>query len=152
MPVLHPEGRWLLAGWGSEAFYTTAGTYADIQARAVWQATTGDRAVMRLDVWDALPVQDMPGLRWITLTPAQYATLRAGILGSFARDAQGQTIPSAAAGFTDTDGFWLGVGRFDLFHTCNVWVGQQLRATGLRFGLWTPTPQAVALSLWLNET
>lgn len=150
VPVSHPDARWLLAGWGSEAFYTTAGTYADIQASAVWQAATGDRAVMRLDVWGELPAQDMPGLRWITLRPAQYATLRAGILASFARDGQGRPIPSAAAGFTGTDGFWRGAGRFDLFRTCNVWVGQQLRGAGLRFGLWTPTPQAVALSLWLN--
>lgn len=150
VPVTHSDARWLLAGWGSAAFYTTAGTYSDIQASAVWQAATGDRAVMRLDAWGELPDQNIPGLRWITLTPAQYATLRAGILGSFTRDAAGRPVLSAAAGFTGSDGFWLAEGRFDLFRTCNVWVGQQLRAAGLRFGLWTPTPQAVALSLWLN--
>lgn len=34
--------------------------------------------------------------------------------------------------------------------TCNVWVGERLRRAGLPFGNWTPTPQAVRLSLWWN--
>lgn len=151
VPVNHPAARWLLAGWGSQAFYTTAGSYADIQAGVVWQAATGDRAVMRLDVWGELPQAEVPGLRWILLTPEQFAVLRAGILASFSRGVDGRPLPSPAAGFTATDGFWLAEGRFDLFRTCNVWVGEQLRAAGLRFGLWTPTPQAVALSLWLHS-
>ena len=40
-----PDARWLVVGWGSAAFYTTAGTYADIAPSAVWTAATGDAAV-----------------------------------------------------------------------------------------------------------
>jgi uncharacterized protein (TIGR02117 family) len=147
VPVSHPDARWLVVGWGSAAFYTTAGTYADIAPSAVWTAATGDAAVMRVDVWGALPDEDWPGLRWVTLTPVQYAALRGAILASFHRNAGGRPVALPVAGFTGTDGFWQAEGRFDLFRTCNVWVGRMLRQAGLRFGLWTPTPQAVSLSL-----
>lgn len=32
VPVNHPDAQLLILGWGSAAFYTTAGTYADIAA------------------------------------------------------------------------------------------------------------------------
>lgn len=151
VPVRHPDARWLVVGWGSEAFYTTAGSYSDISAASLWRAATGDGSVMRLDVWGDLAGQEIPGLSWIRVTPAQYARLRTGIRDSFATGPAGQPQPVAVAGFTGTDGFWHGRGGFDLFRTCNVWVGAQLRGAGLRFGLWTPTPQAVALSIWANQ-
>ena len=50
VPVNHPQAEWLVFGWGSAAFYTTAGTYADITASAILTAATGDDAVIRLDV------------------------------------------------------------------------------------------------------
>lgn len=147
VPVSHPDARWLVVGWGSEAFYTTAGTYADITLAAIWTAATGDVAVMRVDALGDLP-DDVPGLRWLNLTPAQYARLLTGIDASFARDTAGPPQPVPVAGLTGSDGFWRGTGQFNLMHTCNDWVGEQLRAAGLRFGWWTPTPQAVTLALW----
>ncbi|MGL4278726.1 MAG: TIGR02117 family protein [Albidovulum sp.] len=144
-----PGARWLVAGWGSQAFYTTAGSYADVQMSAVLRAATGDKAVMRLDVFGALPETDQPGLHWISLTSDQFSELRRGILASLDRDAAGAPILADVAGIAKTDGFWLALGRFDLIRTCNVWVGDQLRAAGLRFGVWTPTPQSIDLSLRL---
>ena len=35
VPINAPQAEWLLVGWGSEAFYTTAGSYADMQPGAV---------------------------------------------------------------------------------------------------------------------
>jgi len=150
VPLSHPDARWIVIGWGSRAFYTTAGTYADVTAGAVWTAATGDAAVMRVDALGEIP-PDAPGVRWLYLSPAQYARLAAGLRGSFAEDGAGVPVPLAEAGFTGTDGFWQGTGHFSLFRTCNVWVGDQLRAAGLRFGLWTPTPQSVDLALWWQQ-
>ncbi len=146
VPVSNPEAAWLIVGWGSAAFYTTAGTYADITASAVLTAATGDSAVMRIDVLGTLP-EDMPGVVWLPLTDAQYTNLLNAIDEGFTRDAAQNPLPSSAPGLTSTDGFWLGTGHFSLLRTCNVWVGERLRLAGLRFGLWTPTPQAVDLAL-----
>lgn len=146
VPLRHPQARWLLFGWGSAAFYTTAGRYADIAPGAVWTAMTGDSAVIRLDVLPDLPA-DQPGLVWLDLTAAEYARLLQGLETDFTRDSAGRRLPLPAA-LSETDGFWQAEGHFDLGRTCNVWLGQQLRAAGLPFGRWTPTVWSVNLSLW----
>lgn len=141
VPVDHPGADWLLIGWGSRAFYTTAGSYADIAPGAVWTAATGDSAVMRLDVTGALPPQ-APGIDWLDLTPGQARALTDELLGAITGTAR---IPDA--GFTATDAFFPAAGRFHLLRTCNVWLGERLRRAGVPVGLWTPTPFSLRLSL-----
>ena len=146
VPLDDPRAKWLLVGWGSRAFYTTAGSYSDITARAAITAITGDSAVLRLD---ALP--DLTGwdeLRELALSPAQYAALLAQIDGVLIRDNIGEPKLIVNAGLTTTDAFFAATGHFNIFRTCNVWLGEVLRASGLRFGAWTPTTAAVNLSLW----
>ena len=132
-----PDTEWILIGWGARDFYTTAGTYADITAGPVWRAVTGDRGVLRID---ALPAVDTQGLATLSLDPARYRRLLAAIAAS----RTGGRVPG---GFTATDAFFEAGEGFDALRTCNVWVGEMLRAAGLRFGRWTPTPQSLRLSV-----
>lgn len=149
VPIAHPDARWLIVGWGAREFYTTTGTMSDITPGVVWRAATGDASVMRVDVWGQADLQGLPNYRALTLTEAQYQTLIAGIEASFVRDpATGRRIVVKAPGFYTTDAFFAGRERFHLFNTCNVWVGRQLRAAGVRFGVWTPATWSVDLSLW----
>ena len=97
---------------------------------------------MRVDVVGTLS-RDLP-VRHLLLTDRQYAALLAAISESFAG-----TTPLPQKGFGETDLFYPAVGRFYLGRTCNVWVGNMLRAAGLRFGLWTPLPVSVSLSHWI---
>lgn len=138
VPVDAPGAAWILVGWGAREFYTTTGTYSDMSAGPIWSALTGDTSVLRLDVWSDIDLGDRPG---ITMSAAQYTRLLAALAGSTDRRAL------AHPGFTETDRFFGGTGRFDVLRTCNVWVGEMLRAAGLRFGIWTPTPQAVRLAI-----
>ncbi len=140
VPVRHPGAEWLIFGWGSRAFYTTAGTYADITPGPVFTAATGDAAVIRLDV--AGPLSPHPNLRYLDLSEPQYLALIAGLLQAFAAE-----TALDHPGFTGTDAFFPAKGRFHLFRTCNVWVGQTLRASGIPFGIWTPANWSVSLSL-----
>ncbi len=144
VPINNFNAVWLSIGWGSEAFYTTAGSYSDVTLGAVAKAATGDSGVMRFEVYGALP-QD-PALRRIPVSIAQLDALRASIRGDLA----GAPVPLALDGYSTTDAFYPAAGRFHLLRTCNVWVGDKLSAAGLDFGLWTPTPFAVTLSLWWN--
>lgn len=141
VPLDDPHAEWLVVGWGSRAFYTATGSYADLRLATVWQAATGDDAVLRLDVAGPIPA-DAPGVEWVELTQAQLLGLTHAILGSLADPA-----PLPDTGFTATDAFFPAHGRFHLFNTCNVWIGNALRAAGHPFGIWTPTPFAVRLSL-----
>ncbi len=150
VPIANPDAEWLVLGWGAEGFYTTAGTYSDITAGAVLRAAMGEAAVLRLDV--AGNVQGVPGLSFLTLSEPQFAALLAAIDASFQRDQTATPIPLPYAGFTPTDAFFAARGDFHLFHTCNAWIGETLRAAGVPFGIWTPTPQAVSLSFgWHQE-
>lgn len=136
----HPEVHWLLLGWGAREFYTTTGTYADVSLRAIWRGLTGDSAVMRVSVVGTL------GDEWprVAMSGEQMQMLVQAATRSFAEgDA---TRPLDHPGFSDFDLFFPAVGRFHALNTCNVWVGDMVRAAGLRFGRWTPVPYAVTLS------
>lgn len=143
VPISDPGAEWLVVGWGAREFYTTTGSYSNLSAYAVWTALTGDTSVMRIDV--AGPVPDEIPVAWLDISEAQFTALRAAILDSF--DPL-PPVPVEGAGFTDTDRFFDGKGGFHAIRTCNVWVGEMLRASGIRFGVWTPAPWSVRLSLW----
>lgn len=149
VPLNDPSFAWLLIGWGAKGFYTTAGTYADITATSVLTAATGDTSVLRLDTLPPLP--EMPQLRFLTLSDSQLQALLTTLDATFARDPTGALQPLDHPGFTATDAFFHANGGFNLFRTCNVWLGETLRAAGIPFGLWTPTTQSVNLSLWWNN-
>ncbi len=144
VPVRDPHVRYLIIGWGSRAFYTATGTYADLDLAAIWPALTGDAATLHLDV--AGEVDGLPGITFVSLTETQLAALTTAISATLTRDAAGNPIPLAVPPFGPTDAFYQAEGHFNLLNTCNVWIGQMLRAAGLDFGIWTPTPQAVAFS------
>ncbi|MDZ4394417.1 TIGR02117 family protein [Cypionkella sp.] len=144
VPVHAPQAEWLLVGWGSEAFYTSAGSYSDMKPAAVWTAITGDKAVLHLDV--AGDVSGVAGISYFTLSEAQYQALLRSLDADFQRDQTGAPLPLAAR-FNDHDAFFAAKGDFSLLYPCNAWVGETLRAAGVPFGIWTPTPQAVELAL-----
>ncbi len=140
VPLNHPDARWLLFGWGSAAFYTTAGTYSDITVSAVLTAATGNDAVIRLDALGTLP--PMKNLRFLRLSEAQFQSLLDNTTAAFVSQTK-----LNHPGLSGTDAFFPAHGHFSLFRTCNVWLGETLRASGIPFGLWTPANWSVTLSL-----
>jgi uncharacterized protein (TIGR02117 family) len=140
VPLNHPDAEWLVFGWGSAAFYTTAGTYADITASAVLTAASGDTAVIRIDAMGPLP--PLENLRFLQLSDAQFLALLKETTAALAVETS-----LDHRGFTGTDAFFPAHGRFHLFRTCNVWLGETLRAAGIPFGFWTPANWSVTLSL-----
>ncbi len=138
--VLDPASEWLMAGWGAEAFYTTTGTYADVSLGATWKGITGDGSVIRLEAFGPI---GRDGIEWVRLDAREFERLVASIEADLAPDRTRLRVPSR-----DGSAFFASPRPFDIVRTCNVWVGEKLRAAGLRFGRWTPTTFAVRLSLW----
>lgn len=135
----YPGADWLVMGWGGRDFYTTTGTYRDVSARAIWKGVTGDASVMRVAL--AGPMQTNWPTHPVTMSEAQYSRFLTVVTDSFAEKA-----PLDVPGFSEFDRFYPAKGRFHIFRTCNVWIGETLRSSGIRFGGWTPTPFAVTLS------
>ncbi len=142
--IANPNAEWLVVGWGARDFYTSTATLAQINKSAVWHGIVGDDSVIHLDISGNLRGVDSIDFRG--LSRAQMGALIDFIDSSFQRDQTGQPI-ALTERFSDHDAFFAGRGQFNLFRTCNVWIGEALRAAGLPFGVWTPTPQAVDLSL-----
>lgn len=144
VPINHPDAAWLVVGWGARDFYTQTGSYSDLSLRPIWRGITGDDSVLRFDV-----TTDEVGhirIEKVKLSQDQFSQLVGTIRGQLAA-----ATPLEHPGFTDTDAFYPATQRFHIFKTCNVWVGQQLRAAGVRFGIWTPTTFSVRLSAWLYQ-
>jgi uncharacterized protein (TIGR02117 family) len=140
VPLTDPDAQWLLFGWGSAAFYTTAGTYADITAGAVLTAATGDGAVIRVEALGPLP--PLENLRFLQLSEPQFQALLDQTTAAFAAP-----TPLSHPGFSGSDAFFPAHGHFSALRTCNVWLGETFRAAGIPFGLWTPANWSVTLSL-----
>lgn len=139
VPIDAPQVAHILIGWGAHDFYTSAGSFSQMQPGPVWRAVTGDASVLRIDVFGPIdPAADYPRL---SLDPAQYAALLQAI-AAIATD-----TPVPGAGHTATDAFVEAKGRFHILRTCNTWISNTLRAAGIPMGVWTPTPYAVRLSL-----
>lgn len=144
MPIMDPGTKWLSVGWGSAAFYTSTADYTDLSPRTVIKAATGDASVLRFAAYGPLP--DLDNLHRIPISAAKLEVLLDHIRGDLA------VIPKPVpdVGLAGADVFYPAKGRFNIFQTCNHWVGQKLSSAGLNFGVWTPTPFAVTLSVWWN--
>lgn len=144
VPLQDPNAAWLLIGWGARGFYTQAGSYADLPLAATARAAFGDASVVRLEVWPAFPPEEVPQTQTLHLSDRGLAALLDHITAEL-----GAALPGAS--LTGTDAFFHGQTRFSALRTCNVWLGEALRTAGQPLGAWTPTPQALRLSLWWND-
>ena len=125
------EAAWLVVGWGGRAFYIQTATWSDLRLDTTWASVTGDDAVMHVELGGA--GWDTSALDRVALTPAQFSRLLDGIRASFA-----EAAPLDVPGYSDFDRFYPATGRFQIWRTCNVWVGDMLRQAGARVGVWTP--------------
>ena len=124
-------------GWGNLDFYRSTPRWSDFKLSTALRALSGSGP-------SALHVQYRPGpgpserCGRLTLDDAHYRALADYIDGSLLSSAAGDAAIPAASGYGSTDAFYTAVGRFSLFKSCNVWVGQGLKAAGLPSGIWTP--------------
>ena len=144
VPIDAPGLQWLSVGWGSRAFYTTAGSYSDIEPSAVWKAVTGDDAVLRVVGFGALV--DGPDVRRLRVTRTGYERLLAFVRATLSRGPVGRPIPVNAS-LQPGDAFYEAKGRFHIFNPCNEWTRKVLNQAGVQTGAWTPTTFSLAGSL-----
>jgi uncharacterized protein (TIGR02117 family) len=150
LAIDHPDAEWLVIGWGAKEFYTTVGAYADVSFAAILSAVSGDEAVMRFDL--AGPIGDEGGVFWLDASESQIATLRKIALSTLVRDQNGKPVAYVQPESQPRQLFYNAHGQFHVGNTCNAWVGKTLRAAGFALGAWTPTPQALALSVqWFEQ-
>jgi len=142
IPLDNPNLKYLVIGWGSEAFYTSTGEYSDIKFSTAWKAITGDTSVMHI-----APAGDLSESSLISLNmpDENFAKLVRFISAGFAiRNSKPVHLADKTFGFGDV--FYKAEGNFNILNPCNQWVSKALREAGFGTGTWTPTAYSFELS------
>lgn len=141
-PLDNPNLEYLIIGWGSREFYTSAAEYSDMEFGTIWRAATGDASVMH--VAPGGDIRKSEGMVALKISQAGLERLVEFMLSTFTlHERQPQILPGATFGYGDL--FYEAKGRFNIFYPCNVWVSKALGAGGLSAGIWTPTTYSLML-------
>lgn len=126
--------KYLLFGWGSRAFYTTAKEFKDMRPGPVLKAIIGDASAMHITpAGDLSKSETSIGIR---LTTSEYENLLDKLQAEFdLKKPNADVIEGASYGFGDQ--FFEHPERFFLGRTCNVWTANTLNSIGIRTGKWS---------------
>jgi uncharacterized protein (TIGR02117 family) len=131
-----PEPAYVALGWGERAFYLDTPRWSDVTLASALRALVGrNRSVLHVTYADSLAW--FPEVYAISLAEPQYARLTSYVLETLRmRAGSGARVPGRSYG--DADAFFEANGTYNLFRTCNTWVGRGLRRAGVRVSRWTP--------------
>ncbi len=125
---LFPSARYLEVGWGDRAFYQSPDAGIALALEASF-ASGG--SVLHVTGLARPPAEHFARAE---ITPVELSAAGAEALARFvsrayARDASGAPI-DLGPGLYPGSRFYAATGRYSLFHTCNSWIAEALRAGG----------------------
>jgi uncharacterized protein (TIGR02117 family) len=130
-------------GWGDKGFYLETPTWADLKCSTAFSAAFGlSRSAMHTTFYKT--IREDAHCKKIQISYQHYQQLVAYVSKSFQTSQQGEFIPiSTKANYGNNDAFYEGVGSYSLFHTCNTWANNGLKACGQKASLWTPFDKGI---------
>lgn len=127
--------KYLSFGWGDENFYINTPTWADLTFnnafRALFLQSTTLMHVTRYKEKRSDWVE-------IKVSESEFNKLNAYLRNTFENDKNGMKIILENKGYTAIDDFYRAKGSYSFFKTCNSWVNQGFKESGLKSCLWTP--------------
>lgn len=134
---------YLAFGWGDKGFYLETPTWNDLTFNTAFRATFGlSSSAVHATFYPSLKEgKDCIALH---ISREQYARLIAFVDRSLEKDSAGkpQWIETDAV-YGSHDAFYEATGRYNLFHTCNTWTNDALKAAGQKACWWTPFESGV---------
>lgn len=134
--------KYVSFGWGDLEFYQQTPEWSDLRFPVAFQAVF-------LRKPSALHVEFLPALNFehpilpVEVTREQYSKLTNFVKDSFQKDLSGDVIPVKDLHYNPNDAFYLANRSLNLFYTCNTWVNEGLKKSGLRACLWTPFDEGI---------
>ncbi len=135
---------YLAFGWGDKGFYLQTPDWSDLKFSVAFKAMFHlGTTVMHTTFYKTMHTG--ASCKEIRISVEQYRKLVAYLEGSFRRDDRGKLMAIATAndGYGDDDAFYEAKGVYDLFHTCNTWANNALKACDQRACLWTPLDKGI---------
>jgi uncharacterized protein (TIGR02117 family) len=130
-------------GWGDKGFYLETPTWADLKTRTAFKAVLGlSTSAVHATFYNNLAVGER--CVGLVMTKEQYQRLVTYIENSLQTDTSGNpiVIPTEAR-YGSNDAFYEAKGSYSLFHTCNTWVNNALKASGQKACWWTPFDKGI---------
>ncbi|TBW28496.1 TIGR02117 family protein [Gramella sp. KN1008] len=134
-PAWSPDTKYYSFGWGDREFYRTTPYWEDLSFK------TGFKAIF-LNTPSAIHItrfEKINSEKFIELNieTEQYIKLCEYILKHFQFSSEGKLKPLDFH-YSNRDAFYNSTSSFHAFRTCNSWVNNALKYSGLRSCLWTP--------------
>ena len=133
-------------GWGDEGFFLKVESWDNVPkkvgARALLLPTP---SLMRVTCYDQLPTDKT--VKKVSISQSQYLKLCNFIYKRFALDDNQQVHLIPDANKTENDNYYKAHGYYHCFYTCNYWVNEGLKKTGIRTTLWSPMAKAIMVQL-----
>lgn len=129
---------WLGMGWGDKGFYLETPTWADLKVSTAFKAAFA----LSTTAIHATYYQNMNvnyDCRAISVSPRQYQLLIQYIEKALQHTSEGSIIPIPTdAVYGNHDAFYEAHGAYSMFHTCNTWTNNALKACEQKAAWWTP--------------
>jgi uncharacterized protein (TIGR02117 family) len=144
LPKLIPAKQgYLLIGWGDKDLYQSTPTWGDLKTSVALKALfINTSAVLHVYYFPTID----PRQTNITTLPIN-STISQAIEHHILQTFQDSPPRLSSMGYTDADRFYSAKGKYNIFMTCNTWVGDLLRKSGVSISRWTPFSYNIIHSL-----
>lgn len=137
--------RLVAIGWGDKNFYMNTPEWSDLTVKTAVYCMTGlGTAAIHATYYYEVP-NDKPTIK-LYLSVKQYKRLIKYIKKTLIFSNTDVAIyikPKNPKVVTDNDAYYEANMRYNVFHTCNTWVNNGLKASHKRACLWTPTSSGI---------
>ncbi|MDF2190678.1 TIGR02117 family protein [Paraflavitalea sp. CAU 1676] len=135
--------RYIAIGWGDKGFYLETPTWADLKPSTAFNAAFGlGSAAIHATYYHQL-IENNQCVK-LSIGRDQYEQLIQYIDKSLQKDDSGSLMTIGAnARYGDHDAFYEANGRYSLFHTCNTWTNNALKASRQTACWWTPFDKGI---------
>jgi uncharacterized protein (TIGR02117 family) len=136
--------RYASIGWGDKGFYLQTPQWSDLKFSVAFKAMF-HLGTSALHVTFFKNINTGENCKEIKISKEQYQKLIRFIEDSFSYGTDGKTIniKSSNDGYGRDDAFYESPGVYDLFHTCNTWANNALKACDQRACVWTPSDKGI---------
>ncbi len=129
-------------GWGDKGFYLETPTWADLKASTAFKAAFAlSSAAIHATFYRQM--KEGNDCVKINISEEQYVRLIKYIQDSFELKENHFVLIPTNAVYGKNDAFYEAKGSYSLFHSCNTWANNGLKACGQKAALWTPVDTGI---------
>ncbi len=135
--------NYVAIGWGDKGFYLDTPTWAELKFSTAFKAATGLSTAAIHATYYRTMTEGADCIK-VNISNDQYKRLINYIQKDFIKKSNGElTHIQTDAVYGDSDAFYDATGSYSLFHTCNSWTNNALKAGGLKASVWTPFDKGI---------